>query len=52
MIYTDFVNMARQETMVKKLLPLEVGDTAGRVQDYAHQHLTAAYHEPAERDPR
>ncbi|MBE3067008.1 MAG: ATP synthase F1 subunit gamma [Chloroflexi bacterium] len=51
LIYTDFVNMARQETVVKKLLPLEVGDEAGRVQDFAHQHLTAAYiYEPTERE--
>jgi F-type H+-transporting ATPase subunit gamma len=51
LIYTDFVNMARQEAVVKKLLPLEVGDEAGRVQDFAHQHLTAAYiYEPTERE--
>ncbi len=49
LIYTDFVNMAKQEAVVKKLLPLEVGDEAGRVQDFAHQHLTAAYiYEPTE----
>jgi len=49
LIYTHFVNRARQETVVKKLLPLEVSDTAGRVQDFAHQHLTAAYiYEPSE----
>jgi F-type H+-transporting ATPase subunit gamma len=51
LIYTDFVNMAKQEAVVKKLLPLEVGDEAGRVQDFAHQHLTAAYiYEPTERE--
>jgi F-type H+-transporting ATPase subunit gamma len=51
LVYTDFVNMARQDTLVKKLLPLEVGDEAGRVQDYSHQHLSAAYiYEPAERE--
>ncbi|MFA5873071.1 MAG: ATP synthase F1 subunit gamma [Anaerolineales bacterium] len=49
LIYTDFVNMAKQEAVVKKLLPLEVGDEAGRVQDFAQQHLTAAYiYEPSE----
>lgn len=49
LIYTDFVNMANQEAVVKKLLPLEVGDEAGRVQDFEHQHLTAAYiYEPTE----
>jgi F-type H+-transporting ATPase subunit gamma len=51
LIYTDFINMAKQETVVKRLLPLEVSDEAGRVQDYSHQHLTAAYiYEPAERE--
>ena len=51
LIYTDFVSMARQEAVVKKLLPLEVSDEAGRVQDFAHQHLTAAYiYEPTERE--
>jgi F-type H+-transporting ATPase subunit gamma len=51
LVYTDFVNMARQEPVIKKLLPLEVSDEAGRVQDYAHQHLTAAYiYEPAEEE--
>jgi F-type H+-transporting ATPase subunit gamma len=51
LVYTDFVNMARQEAVLKKLLPLEVGDEAGRVQDFAHQRLTAAYiYEPAERE--
>ncbi len=51
LVYTDFINMARQETVVKKLLPLEVSDSAGRVQDFSHQRLTAAYiYEPAERE--
>jgi F-type H+-transporting ATPase subunit gamma len=49
LIYTDFVNMARQETVVNKLLPLEVSDGTGRVETYEHKHLTAAYiYEPAE----
>ena len=49
--YTDFVNMGRQEPVIKKLLPLEVGDEAGRVQDFAHQRLTAAYiYEPNEEE--
>ena len=49
LVYTDFINMARQEPVIKKLLPLEVGDQAGRVQEYAHQRLTAAYiYEPTE----
>ena len=51
MVYTDFVNMARQEPVIKKLLPLEVGEEADRVQDYAHQRLTAAYiYEPTEEE--
>jgi len=49
LVYTDFINMVRQEPVIKKLLPLEVGTEAGRVQEYAQQHLTAAYiYEPAE----
>jgi F-type H+-transporting ATPase subunit gamma len=49
LIYTDFINMARQETMVKKLLPLEVRDADGRVEAYEHARLTAAYiYEPTE----
>jgi F-type H+-transporting ATPase subunit gamma len=51
LIYTDFINMARQETVVKKLLPLEVGDSTGRVEAYEQKHLTAAYiYEPAENE--
>ena len=51
LVYTDFINMARQDTVVKKLLPLEVNDVAGRVQDFSQQRLTAAYiYEPAERE--
>jgi len=51
LVYTNFVNMVEQEPVVKKLLPLEFGDEAGRVQDYEHQHLTAAYiYEPAEEE--
>jgi F-type H+-transporting ATPase subunit gamma len=49
LVYTDFINMARQETVVKKLLPLEVGDETGRVESYEQKRLTAAYiYEPAE----
>ncbi len=51
LVYTDFINMIRQEPVIKKLLPLEVGNEAGRVQDYVHQRLTAAYiYEPSERE--
>jgi len=49
LVYTDFINMARQETVVKKLLPLEVGDESERVVAYEQKHLTAAYiYEPTE----
>lgn len=45
LIYTDFVNMARQITKLKKLLPLEMGNREGLVDDLGQQHtaLTAAY---------
>jgi F-type H+-transporting ATPase subunit gamma len=49
LIYTDFINMGKQTPVVKKLLPLDVEEGAGRVQDFAHQGLSAAYiYEPAE----
>jgi F-type H+-transporting ATPase subunit gamma len=49
--YTDFVNMVRQDPVVKKLLPLEMGTEEGRVEEYAHSHLTAAYiYEPNEEE--
>ncbi|MCX6035401.1 MAG: ATP synthase F1 subunit gamma [Chloroflexi bacterium] len=49
LIYTHFVNMARQETVLKKLLPLEVSDETGRVVAYEQKRLTAAYiYEPTE----
>ena len=35
LVYTDFVNMLRQDPTVKKLLPLEVEAPEGRVQDFA-----------------
>jgi F-type H+-transporting ATPase subunit gamma len=37
LVYTDFINMARQVTTVKKLLPLELVG-AGLVEDFGHQH--------------
>lgn len=50
LVYTDFINMARQEPVVKKLLPLEV-DGGERVAAFEHQHLAAAYiYEPDERE--
>ncbi len=49
LVYTDFVNMVKQEPVVKKLLPLEV-DGGERVETYQSQHLSAAYiYEPEER---
>lgn len=51
LVYTDFVNMVRQEPVVRKLLPLEVGAAQDRVQAYEHHHLSAAYiYEPDERE--
>ncbi|MDI6768894.1 MAG: ATP synthase F1 subunit gamma [Anaerolineales bacterium] len=49
LVYTDFITMARQETVVKKLLPLEMDSGAERVETYEQKHLAAAYiYEPAE----
>jgi F-type H+-transporting ATPase subunit gamma len=51
LVYTDFINMVRQVPMIRKLLPLEVGSEVGRVEEYIHQRLTAAYiYEPAEEE--
>ena len=51
LVYTDFITMARQEPVMKKLLPLELTSGGGRVQDFGHQQLTAAYiYEPAEEE--
>jgi F-type H+-transporting ATPase subunit gamma len=45
LVYTDFVNMARQVTTVKKLLPLEL-DGEGRVEEFGdHQTGPAAAYE-------
>lgn len=41
LVYTDFVNMARQVPVKKKLLPLEVEDGDELVQEYG-QHASAA----------
>jgi len=35
LVYTDFVTMARQDPTVKKLLPLEIAESSGRVADFA-----------------
>jgi F-type H+-transporting ATPase subunit gamma len=50
LVYTDFVNMVKQEPVVRKLLPLEV-EGGERVKAYESQHLSAAYiYEPDERE--
>ncbi len=52
LVYTDFINMARQDPTVKKLLPLEVDAQQERVETFeAIKHTPAAYlYEPAERE--
>jgi F-type H+-transporting ATPase subunit gamma len=35
LVYTNFVNMVRQEPTHKKLLPLQVGDAGGRVEEFS-----------------
>src|SRR5512138_44813 len=52
LVYTDFINMARQETTMKKLLPLEL-DSAQHVMDGLERHSgpAAAYeYEPDMRE--
>jgi len=34
LVYTEFINMARQSPQMKKLLPLEIGASEGRVVDF------------------
>lgn len=41
LVYTDFVNMARQVATVKKLLPLELGGE-GRVEEFEHHAPSGA----------
>ncbi len=51
LVYTDFVNMVRQDPTVKKLLPLQVGSGEERVQDLEVNHAPGAFtYEPAERE--
>lgn len=53
LVYTDFVNMARQVATMKKLLPLEVASGEGRVVDFSHPKSgpAAAYeYEPDQRE--
>jgi F-type H+-transporting ATPase subunit gamma len=44
LVYTKFINISRQTTGIKKLLPLEVKSGEGRVMDYEqHKGPVAAY---------
>lgn len=51
LVYTDFINMVKQNATIKKLLPLEVENTDQRVQDFEvvkeQAHATYIY-EPGE----
>jgi len=51
LVYTDFITLSRQETVMKRLLPLEV-DGGERVEDFEHRlGPAAAYiYEPGERE--
>jgi F-type H+-transporting ATPase subunit gamma len=43
LVYTDFINMGRQNPTIKKLLPLEVESGVGRVEAFSHaEHGPAA----------
>jgi F-type H+-transporting ATPase subunit gamma len=49
LVYTDFVTMTKQEPVIKRLLPLDVGSGSDRVEEYESKHLSAAYiYEPEE----
>src|SRR5512134_3819665 len=53
LIYTDFISMARQVANLKQLLPLDMGNRAGLVQDFGEHHTgpAAAYEfEPDQKD--
>jgi F-type H+-transporting ATPase subunit gamma len=51
LVYTDFVNMVRQDPTVKKLLPLDVTGGGDRVQSNEVHTAPSAYtYEPAERE--
>ena len=43
LVYTDYINMARQEPVMKKLLPLDVDDGDDLVMEYAKSGPSAAY---------
>jgi len=42
LVYTDYVSMAKQVPVMKKLLPLEIDDGDDLVQEYGQQQKTAA----------
>lgn len=42
LVYTDFINMVSQVPTAKKLLPLEISEEAGRVQDFARAERGAS----------
>lgn len=51
LVYTDFISMVRQVPTMKKLLPLEIGEKTGRVEDFAPatRGLAATYiYEPGQ----
>lgn len=51
LVYSDFINLVRQEPAIKKLLPLEVETGAQRVEDYTRgeRKLAASYiYEPGQ----
>ncbi len=51
LVYSDFINLVRQEPAIKKLLPLEVEAGAQRVEDYTRveRKLAASYiYEPGQ----
>jgi F-type H+-transporting ATPase subunit gamma len=53
LVYTDFISMARQVANVKQILPLDVSDRQGLVQDFGEHHTppVAAYEfEPDQKD--
>jgi F-type H+-transporting ATPase subunit gamma len=52
LVYTDFINMVRQEPTIKQLLPLEIGTGEGRVVAFEEtKKAAAAYiYEPSEEE--
>jgi F-type H+-transporting ATPase subunit gamma len=45
LVYTDFINMARQVVASKKLLPLEIDSGEGRIEPFEHKAGPAAAYE-------